>query len=247
MIEATTLLAENTGPILRDMTAHLSRALGADVHFDESMPHADRRRAVEAGQVGIVWACGLLTAELIAGGRLDAIVVGAPIFEGETAPVYHSVLIARDGDIESIEHAHGKRVAVNERESWSGNHGLAAHLAGLGLSMNMFVDVVFTGSHRGSIGAVRDGRADIAAIDNTVWNDFLRLDNLTTDARAGIAVIGRTADWPAPPFSLLASLDPDDRTRLAGALTSIQPRQIAGLNGIEATTLTAYQALRRST
>ena len=70
-------------------------------------------------------------------------------------------------------------------------------------SAAVFGRILVTGSHEASIDALLDGRADCAAIDETVWDARVARDPRTATLR----VIDRTAPWPAPPFSLVDGLD----------------------------------------
>ncbi len=227
-LTAATYLGENTVPIL----AAIAERLGAGFDPDRPRSSADARRDCStAGGPDLMWACGRLTAQLVAEGVLDGDVVAAPVFAGQQAAVYHSVLLARPGGPASLAAAAGARLAVNEAESWSGHHALLAHLAGLGLSIDQFSTVEWTGSHRASVAAVAEGRADMAAIDHTVWEHLGRSVELV--------VIDRTRDWPAPPFTLRRGASSAARDRLL----AIGPGDVAGLDGIEPVDIGHYQRL----
>ncbi|MBX2854995.1 MAG: PhnD/SsuA/transferrin family substrate-binding protein [Rhodobacteraceae bacterium] len=99
----------------------------------------------------------------------DARLIATPCYaaEGCEGPMYRSWLVARSeevtaGRITACRHAEGRRMAVNCLQSLSGWRGIAAELkAG--------VSVMETGSHRESIRAVAEERADVAAIDVVSW------------------------------------------------------------------------------
>ncbi len=210
---AVTLLAENTDPLLADLCSHLART-GLDVVVADAADARERRELVENGEVDLVWACGLLTAELIDDGRaLD--VVAAPVFPGETEPVYRSLIVTRPGaGFRTLDDARAGRLAVNEYGSWSGWHAYVAHLRALGHSVDDHPTQVVSGSHVNSARALLDGAADVAALDSSLWSHLLahRPD------LARIDVLDRTREWPAPPFSLAARLDEQDASGLRGAV-----------------------------
>ena len=60
MLQATTLLGDNTIPILRRLLDAL-RSHGVEVAFDNELPADERESAARAGRMDLVFACGLLT------------------------------------------------------------------------------------------------------------------------------------------------------------------------------------------
>ncbi|WP_147125531.1 phosphate/phosphite/phosphonate ABC transporter substrate-binding protein [Shimia ponticola] len=96
---------------------------------------------------------------------------------------YYSVIIARNPD-QSIENA---TLAYNEGRSQSG----WAFVAEMNTNPSLC-----TGSHAASAAAVRDGVADIAAIDASTWR-FLRASDPTL---ADLVEIARTEVSPTLPF-----------------------------------------------
>lgn len=241
-MKSATYLGDNTVAILEALSGHLGSVTGLTLDFDASAPRTSPDAAGEGGAdtAHLIWACGLLTNDLITAGRSDAEIVAAPVFVGQTEPVYHSVIVCRRGsDLDSLASAAGTRLAINEPESWSGHHGLAAHLGTTGMGIDSFSQVIQTGSHLNSVAAIRAGEADVAAIDHTVWEHLLA----TTDETAGLAVIERTEDWPAPPFSLCRGLGAESRTRLRDALVSVGPGDIDGLVRIVPASRANYRAM----
>ena len=222
-LTATTCLGENTVPILRNLIEQLGTA-GLAVDFDEDDGWAEREAAFQAGTVDLVWACGLLTAELIEVGS-DYTVVGAPVFEESSQAVYRSIIVVRDdstfatpGDLR-----HG-RLAVNEYGSWSGYVGLGEWLASEDGSIDDFQVHVITGSHALSLEALRDRVADVASIDSTIWDDLGPAD------RRGLRAFASTRAWPSPPFSirseLVEGLAPALLACNVGGLVAIEPAEL---------------------
>lgn len=210
-LRIATLLGPNTIDDLHLIAAHLDRR-GVETTTLEVRGLGDGRGR-PLGELGIdlLWACGLLTAELVAGGAaLD--VVAAPVFAGESGPVYRSLIVARAGD------GVGRRLAVNEFGSWSGYRALfhdATVRGGNRWHPEQMDEIVVTGGHVASVAAVVDGRADVAAIDHSIWNWLAETDPDTLD---GLFVVDRTVDCPAPPISLGRGVRGHDRSRLVDAL-----------------------------
>jgi len=237
---ARSYLGDNTSPILSDLCAHLTSSADVELRVGPDTPGSSPDAAAHAHEFDLIWACGLMSIELMAAGNLDSDIVAAPVFAGEQGPVYHSVLVTRpETGFRTLAEATVGCLAVNEEESWSGHHVLLTQMAQLGL--DEFANVMFSGSHKKSSEAVLAGEADVAAIDHTVWADLLT----SNPALAALRVIDRTADWPAPPFSVRRSLDPDARARLIASLTAIGPGDIDGLDRIEPAHSETYATMRR--
>jgi ABC-type phosphate/phosphonate transport system substrate-binding protein len=137
---------------------------------------------------------------LMSGLRDHVQLVATPQFDapGCTGANYSSVLVTRaDGPIHALEAARGKRVAYNQDDSNSGMNALRHAVAPLSLNGSFFAQAIRTGSHLGSLKAVAENRADIAAID-CVTMAFVR-DTLPHLAHA-VREIGWTAASPGLPL-----------------------------------------------
>ena len=128
-----------------------------------------------------------------------------------------SVLIARE------EHAHlplegfrHLRVAFNSADSQSGYNALRAMVAPLAQRGAFFKASVETGGHRLSVNAVREGRADLAAIDGVTWALLQKHD---APATQGLSIIGHSAPYPGLP--LISALNTDAR-ELAALQTALR-------------------------
>jgi len=185
MLRACTLLGPNTVDPLDAVVRHLAGR-------GHRLEIVDSRAGVD-----LLWACGLLTAELIADGA-ELEVVAAPVFPGETEPVYRSVVVARRAGQGT------RRLAVNEYGSWSGYQGL---LRSHRLAPWLSGEIVISGSHLDSIAAVAAGNADAAAIDHSVWDWVVAHQPALV---ADLMVLETSDDWPAPPFSVRRSASARD-------------------------------------
>lgn len=208
---ATTLLGDNTVDRLQTLVSELSAA-GVDVAFDESALPSERVAAAAAGEVDVLFACGLLTVELIDQGCPFS-VVASHVFPGETNPVYRSVIVVRqDAGYAAVPDALVGRLVVNEYESWSGWQAYRRHLRERGLAVEAHPEISLSGGHVRSVAAVTDGAADVAAIDSSIWHA------LPATARAPLRVLDATRDWPAPPLSLHARVPERDRSTIGSVL-----------------------------
>ena len=225
-------------PVAKQLASTLGERLETSVDFDEGASDAERRAALDLAPPGVVWLCGLETVVRQDDGRLPAAIVAAPIFPGHHAAVYDSVIVATErwGGA-GLDDLDGATLAINQSGSWSGHHALRAHLARRGLRQPILGRVVETGSHEASIDALLGGKADVAAIDETVWVARLGRD----PGAATLRTIGRTAPQPAPPFSIVAGLDRGLDAALREALLMAS---VPGLEGIAPASDAEYAVFR---
>ena len=235
-LRAATYLGDNTRPIMRDLVEYLAEATGVEVVVDDGAGKTTVEALRHAPTLDLVWMCGYPTVSLISAGRMSHAIVGAPVFTGHGGPVYHAVIVTHETGPPSLAAALETRLAVNELESWSGFLGLKAHVE-RSFPGRWFADQTVTGSHRASLGALANRTCDVASIDVTVWDHALadRPEEL-----AGLRVIDRTDDWPAPPFSLSSRLESGTRDSLNEALHALGPADIASLDGVVPAGLDLY-------
>ena len=112
-------------------------------------------------------------------------VVGQPSyngFEGGQGQLYSSAILMRGSEagvtsrpadgapIIPLDLIRGKRFAYNSLDSMSGIIAPTRDLEAMGESLDIFSERIETGSHRASIVAVAEGRADVCAIDCRSWH-----------------------------------------------------------------------------
>ncbi|MEM8705178.1 MAG: PhnD/SsuA/transferrin family substrate-binding protein [Actinomycetota bacterium] len=110
---------------------------------------------------------------------------------------YHSVIVVpADDDATSLADLVDAAVAVNGADSQSG-HGVWRHeFVTAGIDRSHLGPAIETGSHRGSIQAVADGRARCAAVDAVSWALAVRHEPAAGRCR----VAWRTDPTPALPL-----------------------------------------------
>ncbi|ESX50313.1 PhnD/SsuA/transferrin family substrate-binding protein [Mesorhizobium sp. C416B] len=169
-------------------------------------------------------------------------VVGQPsydAYEGGEGELYSSALVMRTGEGPQIRSPadgkallplalmRGKRFAYNSLDSMSGIIALTRDLQAAGESLDIFSSRSESGGHRGSIVAVAEGKADIAAIDCESWALAQRFE----PAANAVKVVGWTARRKGLPY-ITARTTPEKtlkalREALAGSAE--QPRiQLVG-------------------
>jgi len=255
-----------------DALVGLLRARGTDIEVvDAAAASGCGTAAAEVvANLDLVWACGLLTAELVADG-CPIEVVAAPVFAGETAAVYRSVIVARatssgvggsasgsasvPGAEQGARSVGGPlgladlarlRVAVNETGSWSGYRALLREFGVVrgespaAVAAAIETDMILTGAHLESVRAVADHRADIAAVDSSIWDWLVAVD---PEAVEGVVAVDQTTDWPAPPFSVGGSSSA--REALTADLLSLSVQSLPGLARIVPSSIERYRFMTR--
>ncbi|HEY3597229.1 MAG TPA: PhnD/SsuA/transferrin family substrate-binding protein [Paraburkholderia sp.] len=150
---------------------------------------------------------------LMNGLREHVQLIATPCFDapGCDGADYSSVLVTRaDAPFDTLERCRGARAAFNQNDSNSGFNAFRHAVAPLAHRGTFFGATLCTGSHAGSLQAIAENRADVAAID-CVTMAFVR-DERPTLAR-NIKEIGWTSASPGLP--LIASNDVPAETVLA--------------------------------
>ncbi len=174
-------------------------------------------------------------------------VLGTFVFDlPDTEPGdYHSVVIVPTGsEAVVLEDLRGATVAFNGADSQSGCAALLHVLAPLAVDGGFFGATVETGTHRGSIVAVAEGRADVAAIDAVSWE--LAVDH--EPAAAEVRVLARTP--PVPGLPLITAIANADRRHdlvdaIAAGVGDLEPEHRATLHleGFRPRTLDDYSVI----
>ena len=208
MLVLRSLLAENTVPVCELLVEYLNERLEHKVTFAalQTEPPAD-----------ITWMCGLLYIKCCGEQGLEPLC--APVSVGDAAPHYHSkIIVHQESRFQTLSELEGARLVINERASFSGCQVLYYHLGQKGLASLQFAEVIESGSHLCSIHSVLNRQADVAAIDNTVFDYWCK--HHPAEARA-LRVLDRTEDFPMPPIVVSKEMDAGLRHQLKTALLTL--------------------------
>lgn len=149
-------------------------------------------------------------------GALTAVAVPSYAAEGCTPGRYRSAFVVRaDDPAKDLADLRGRRAAANEPDSQSGCNALRAAVAPLAAGARFFAAVAWTGAHRVSLAAVRDGTADVAAIDAVTFALLARHAPAETE---GLRVLAWSAAAPALPYATRRGIAPEQRQRLVSGL-----------------------------
>jgi ABC-type phosphate/phosphonate transport system substrate-binding protein len=157
-----------------------------------------------------------------------------------------SQLLARAEDgPRALADFRGRTVAYNSTDSQSGYNSLRALVAPLADHGRFFAAAVASGGHRQSLEMVRDGQADLTAVDCISLAGF---QAHAPDVCAGLVVIGQSAPYPGLPLITSTQTSDADLAALRAALSAavqspaLAPtRQALFISGFDVVELTAYQ------
>lgn len=117
---------------------------------------------------------------------------------GCDGPYYSSAVVVRSEEWGSAPADFlGRIAAINAQDSLSGMAALRRLFAPVARNGRAFGTVVTTGSHRESVRAVAEARADIAAIDAVAWQLAQTFDCAWSDR---LRVLAWTPPWPGLPL-----------------------------------------------
>jgi len=137
-------------------------------------------------------------------------------FAGCSGSDYSSVIVVReDADVGGLADARGLVVAVNDLNSNSGMNVLRHAVAPLARDGRFFGKVIQSGSHAASVRMVRQGAADIAAVDCVTWGYLAQED---AGAVRGLKVLRYSVASPGLPLIAGGDVEEELVLRLREAL-----------------------------
>ncbi|WP_226499559.1 PhnD/SsuA/transferrin family substrate-binding protein [Pseudomonas sp. MWU16-30322] len=146
--------------------------------------------------------CGYPLMTLLRG---QARIVGRPRYElpDATAGNHCSLILSRaDDNRRTLADFRGSRGVINGEDSNSGMNLLRQRLAPLQRDGQFFASVGISGAHRESLRWLRDGQADLAAIDSVT---YAYLAQHAPEEVSGLRVVARSALSPTLPFITVAT------------------------------------------
>jgi ABC-type phosphate/phosphonate transport system substrate-binding protein len=161
---------------------------------------------------------------------------------------YASVIVVGEDCIATdVLEMRGAVCAVNEPDSHSGMNALRALVAPASRDGRFFSAVKSSGAHAASVEMVRNGAADVAAIDCV---SYALLERHRPAALVGVRKLGRTQRAPALPYVTRRTVDADTVARMRAALfqafadpSLASAREALLLKDIEAIPVSAYQRM----
>lgn len=151
-------------------------------------------------------------------GRLRLLATPAYDVEGAREAHYSSVIVVRaDAGIERLEDLRARTAVYNAPDSLSGHLALRLVFAPLAGNGRFFARALTSGNHAGSMQAVADGRADVAAIDCVSYAIARRYRPALTQP---LRVIARSPQVLGLPYVTAQDRDEEDVARLREGLAA---------------------------
>ena len=225
------------------LTRHWQAAGLRDIPESAYIPDGDLHDLWLAPDLFLAQTCGFPLVHRL---KDRVTLVGTALYsvEGCDGGTYHSVIVARrDGDLRSLDDVAGKVAAINGHDSQSGWNALRHSLIGKGKPAR----ILETGGHRKSIAAVREGRADFAAIDRVT---YAALQQVAPQEIALLRIIAQTAPCPALPYVTRRDIAESDLEKLRAGIRAAMidpalagPRAAMLLAGFKFVPLQAYDRI----
>ena len=164
--------------------------------------------------------------------RGQVALVATPCFDfaGCVGSDYSSVIVVREGGgIAALADARGRIAAANDPHSNSGMNVLRHAVAPLAREGRFFGEVKWSGSHAASLRMVREGAADIAAIDCVTYGYIEQGDSASLH---GLRVLRYSVSSPGLPLIASSSVPEVLVTRLRTALLDPDERLLDAMRGL---------------
>jgi len=196
----------------------LSERIGVEIEFSMLSRYGNIVERIVGKQVDAAF-LGSFTGAL-ASAQLAMEPVARPINLDSSSTYWGYVFVRRDSGIENVDQMRGLRLALVEKATTAGYVFPVAFFRRHGVEdiEDYFGEVQFWGSHDASIDAVLQGRADVGAAKNTVW-EYLARENpgLLTE----LWILETSPKVPSNGLFLSRQVDPSIREAIRSTLLSL--------------------------
>lgn len=194
---------------------YLSRETGIEVQLTMLNSYGNIIESLRTAEIDAAF-LGSLTGAL-AISQLDAIPVARPVNLDNTSTYHGHIFTRKDSNVTTIDDMHGKTMVFVDRATTAGYVFPLAWLKKEGVTdyAAFFKEYFFAGSHDAVIDAVLNGKADIGAAKNTIYEQFLA-DN--PRAREELIIIASSAPVPSNGLCVMPRLHQETIAQLQAAL-----------------------------
>jgi phosphonate transport system substrate-binding protein len=229
VLKLASCMAENGELFCQNLAAYIQTQLGIETVYTNDIPWQEREWLFDAGEIQILWLCGLPYVHKADLRESDMELLAVPVpadprYLGR-AVYFSDVIVRTQSPFQTFAELRGKVWAYNEPRSQSGYNVVRAYLSSLIDGNGFFGKAVESGAHMTSLAMVMEGRVDCAAIDSTVLEWFLSEHH---DLREGIRVVETFGPSPIPPWVISRRVPESDRERLRKLLLKMDEDPMGG-------------------
>jgi len=234
--------ASTTTDRYQPLTAYLSKELGVPVKLAVATDYAAVIEAQRAGNAQIAFYGPASYARAVLTG-VETEPVAVARHSNGAAGYYSVIYTLANGPYKSMEDLKGKKLALVDPNSTSGNNAPRFFLHRDGMDVDTyFSEAVFAGSHDNAVLALAQGTVDAAA---NYWNSE-NDSNLTCMINKGVLrdadgkpmtkedfrIVYKSDFLPEGPYAVLASLPADLKAKIATAFLEMPKKDKAAFSGL---------------
>lgn len=190
---------------------YLAHSVGRQPQLVQRRTYEEMNRLLVSGEVDVAFICDGAYVPI----RDRVTLLAVPIFRG--APSYHSVIITRDANLDSLGALRGRSFAFSDPLSQTGRLYAVYRLrhAFHTTPREFFSRTVYSGAHDESVRFVLDGQVDAASVDEMIYVRLIH-DHPAWSTR--LHVVEQSPAFGAPPVVARHGLPSDVVERLRAAL-----------------------------
>lgn len=200
-----------------DLARTIEKITGYKIDIHESATYQDAIESFKTGRAQIGWLGAHAFLEGAHNAPIEAFAVA--IRGKEQKSTYRTLfVVARDSEIENIKNLKGKRLALSDRGSTSGDLMPRHELLKNGLdpdNLGHFKQVIYSGSHEGAVASVLSGTTDAAAISEINYENLLAQGLLDKNK---IKIIHQSPSMPGAPLVYSTKLSQQIRDKIKDAV-----------------------------
>lgn len=203
----------------RPLAEYLSERIGMPVKLTMLSRYGNIVERIENKDVDAAF-LGSFTGAL-ASAQLGMIPIVRPINLDGSSTYWGYLFVRKDSGIEEVEQMRGRRLALVERATTAGFVFPVAYFKQQGVDVDgeFFSDVQFWGSHDACIQAVLEGRADIGAAKNTVWEHLGQEDRRIED---DLEILAMSPKVPSNGLLVSPDVNAEIRERIKTVLLGLE-------------------------
>lgn len=211
------IINSHNGDLIERFTQYLSAKSAYPLQVVYVNKYAELSRVLHENPKAVGWTCG---APFVQDNQLDGQqLVAVPLFNNK--PTYHSLILTRSNRSEkTLADFKGGVLAYSDPRSNSGFLSPRYALFKQGLDIKKHFRLLLnTRSHEGSINALINNLADVAAIDEYIWHSYL---NRHPEASKLLHEIERMGPFPFTPIVAGNEVSENDINKLSSTLLNMQ-------------------------